>query len=337
MTGAAVVSDPVLSTLPLPAVRTDRPPLPTVAPQPHGGPPPLLVVGHGTRCLPGEEQFRSFIARVTARLATDGVDVAGGLIELAPPPVTDAAADLVALGHRHLVAVPLMLVAAGHAKGDIPAALEREVGRYPGLTYRYGGVLGPDPRVLAALVERLDEVLERSERAGTHVVLVGRGSTDPDANSEVARAARLLLEAAAADGAPLAGVETSFISLAAPGVPAALERCRRLGATRVVVLPLFMFAGVLPNRIVEQATVWAGAHAGVEVRSAGVIGDCDLLAEAVVQRYAEAAAHPVLAHCDTCMYRVAIHGFEKRVGQPQTPHDHPDDPVAGHGHGHTRA
>jgi sirohydrochlorin cobaltochelatase len=326
----------VLSTLPLPTVRTERPPLPTVAAQAHGGPPPLLVVGHGTRCLPGEEQFRSFIARVTARLATEGVDVAGGLIELAPPPVTDAAADLVALGHRHVVAVPLMLVAAGHAKGDIPAALAREVGRYPGLTYRYGGVLGPDPRVLAALTERLDEVLDRADRAGTHVVLVGRGSTDPDANSEVARAARLLLETAAADGAPLAGVETSFISLAAPGVPAALERCRRLGATRVVVLPLFMFAGVLPNRIVEQTVAWAEVH-DVEVRSAGVIGDCDLLAEAVVERYAEAAATAVRAHCDTCMYRVAIRGFEKRLGQPQTPHDHPNDPVAGHGHGHARA
>ena len=324
----------MLSTLPLPVVRTERPQLPTVSPQRHGGPPPLLVVGHGTRCLPGEEQFRTFIARVTALVAAEGVDVAGGLIELAPPPVTDAAADLVALGHRHVVAVPLMLIAAGHAKGDIPAALEREVGRYPGLTYRYGGVLGPDPLVLAALTERLDEVLDRSEHAGTHVVLVGRGSTDPDANSEVARASRLLLEAAAADGAPLAGVETSFISLAAPGVPAALDRCRRLGGTRVVVLPLFMFTGVLPNRIVEQSRAWAAEHSGVEVRTAAVIGDCDLLAEVVVKRYVEAAAHAVRAHCDTCMYRVAIRGFAQRVGQPQTPHDHPDDPVSGHGHGH---
>jgi sirohydrochlorin cobaltochelatase len=183
------------------------------------------------------------------------------------------------------------------------------------------------------VARQLAEVLAPGERATTHVVLVGRGSTDPDANSEVVRAARLLEERAVHDGGALGGVEASFVSLAVPGVPAALERCRRLGATRVVVMPLFMFAGVLPNRIVTQAREWAAAHRAVEVRTGEVIGDSDLLAEVVEDRYLEAAAAPVRAGCDTCMYRTPMPGFEHRVGQPQTPHDHPDDPV-GHGHGH---
>ena len=323
----------MISALPLPTVRPARPVDPVVSGEPPAGPPPLFLVGHGTRCLPGEVQFSAFVDRLTRRMRARGVDVAGGLIELAPPPVTDAAADLVARGHHDVIAVPLMLFAAGHAKGDIPAALDREVGRYPGLGYRYAAVLGPDPRILAALGRRLAEVLADDERAGTHVILVGRGSTDPDANSEVVRAARLFLEGAGQDGGALAGVEASFVSLAAPGVPAALERCRRLGATRVVVLPLFMFAGVLPNRIVAQSREWADAHPGVEVRCGDVIGDCDLLAEAVEDRYRETVAAPVRAACDTCMYRTPLPGFEHRVGQPQTPHDHPDDPV-GHGHGH---
>lgn len=328
----------MLSALPLPHVRAPRTVSPTVAAQAVGGPDPLLLVGHGTRCVVGERQFRSFVQRVGALLAPDGVDVAGGLIELAPPPVTDAVADLVSHGHRQVVAVPLMLVAAGHAKGDIPAALDREVARYPGLGYRYGAVLGPDPMLLAALGARLDEVLARSERADTHVLLVGRGSTDPDANSEVARAARLFFETTVAQRSPVAGVETAFVSLAAPGVAAALERCRALGAGRVVVLPLFMFAGVLPQRIVVQARTWGAAHPHVQVRTAEVIGDCDELAAVVAQRYTEALRGAVRAHCDTCVYRVAIPGFEHRVGQPQTPHDHPDDPVGGrhHGHGHRR-
>ena len=84
------------------------------------------------------------------------------------------------------------------------------------------------------------------------MVLVGRGSTDPDANAEVFRAARLLYE-----GRGLAGVEAAFVSLAEPGVPAALDRCRALGVRRVVVLPFFMFAGVLPDRITAQSTAWA--------------------------------------------------------------------------------
>jgi len=320
----------------MPLVRPTALPAPTVAAERTPGPPPLLLVGHGTRCAVGEAQFSSFVDRLGRRLAAPGVAVAGGLIELAPPPVTDAVASLLRQGHRDVVAVPLMLVAAGHAKGDIPAALAREVQRFPGFSYRYARVLGPDPQVLTALLERLDAVLDVADRPGTQVVLVGRGSTDPDANSEVARAAHLLWQASGGPGAGLAGVETAFVSLAAPGVPAALERCRRLGAHRIVVVPLFMFAGVLPTRVVTQAREWAALQPGVEVRCAEVIGDCDLLAGAVTARYAEAAAGPVLAGCDTCVYRVALPGFAHRVGQPQTPHDHPDDPV-GHGHSHTRS
>jgi sirohydrochlorin cobaltochelatase len=325
----------LISLLPMPVVRVPAPAAPTVAAEPSPGPPPLLLVGHGTRCFVGEAQFSGFVDRLSSRLAAAGVVVAGGLIELAPPPVTDAVAELVRQGHRDVIAVPLMLVAAGHAKGDIPAALAREVERFPGFGFRYGRVLGPDPRVLTALLERLDAVLDAADRPGTHVVLVGRGATDPDANSEVARAAHLLWQASGDPGTGLAGVETSFVSLAAPGVPAALDRCRRLGATRVVVLPLFMFAGVLPNRLVAQAQEWGARHPDVEVRCADVIGDCDLLAGAVAASYAEAVAGPVLAGCDTCVYRVALPGFVHRVGQPQTPHDHPDDPV-GHAHLHAR-
>nr|WP_231126953.1 sirohydrochlorin chelatase [Motilibacter aurantiacus] len=288
-----------------------------------------MIVGHGTRDAAGVEQFTGFTRRVAALMAGRGVAVGGGLIELAPPPLMDAVAGLVGAGHRHLVAVPLMLVAAGHAKGDIPAALDRERERHPAMTYAYGRPLAADPRILDALDERLSAVLDDAERAGTHVVLVGRGSTDPDANAEVFRAGRLFEE-----GRGLAGVESSFISLARPGVPAALERCRMLGAARVVVLPYFMFAGVLPDRIVAQAQAWAAEHPEVDVRCAGLIGDCDQLAEVVISRYEEAVAGGIRNNCDTCMYRIAMPGREAKVGLPQAPHDHPDDPAHPHGHSH---
>jgi sirohydrochlorin cobaltochelatase len=289
--------------------------------------PPLLLVGHGTRSDEGVAGFHRLVERLQRRLPD--VDVEGGFIELAPPPLTDAVTGLVDRGHRHLVAVPLMLAGAGHAKGDIPGAMARELARNPGLTYTYGRPLGSNPQVLQALDERLGEVLDQGDRATTYVVLVGRGSTDPDANAEVAKAARLFQE-----GRGLAGVEVSFISLAEPGVPAALERCRRLGAERVVVLPYFMFAGVLPDRIVQQTREWEQANPGTEVRAAPLIGDCDLLADLVVERYDEAIHGDIRSNCDTCMYRVALPGVEHRVGQPQTPHDHPDDPADPHHHHH---
>jgi sirohydrochlorin cobaltochelatase len=297
-------------------------------------PPALLVVGHGTKDAAGAEEFRQFVARVGKALAERGVPAGGGFIELSPPPLAETVADLVAAGHRRFAAVPLMLVAAGHAKGDIPAALTRERERHPGITIAYGRPLGPHPVLLDVLTQRLDAVLPIEDRPHTTVVLVGRGSTDPDANAEIAKVARLLYE-----GRGLAGVEPAYISLAEPGVPAALERCRKLGAERIVVLPYFLFGGVLPDRIVAQSQAWAAAHSAVPVTVAGLIGDCDELAGIVLERYAEALAGDIRMNCDTCLYRVALPGFEDRVGAPQTPHHHPDDPSgpAHHHHDHSHA
>jgi sirohydrochlorin cobaltochelatase len=83
---------------------------------------PLLVVGHGTTDEAGVAEFARLVEAVAAR--TDA-DVEGGFLELASPPIQDAVAHLVAAGHTTIDVVPLVLVAAGHSKGDIPAALER--------------------------------------------------------------------------------------------------------------------------------------------------------------------------------------------------------------------
>lgn len=281
---------------------------------------PLLLVGHGTRDTAGAVEFGRFVERMRARLP---VEVAGGFIELSPPPLTDAVAELYDSGHRRLAAVPMLLVAAGHGKGDIPAALGRERARRPGLSYAYGRPLGPHPALLRLLEERLDAVLDPAERPGTAVLLVGRGSTDPDANAEIHKVARLLWE-----GRGLAMVETAFVSLAWPDVPQGLERCRRLGADRIIVLPYFLFPGVLPDRVAAQAN----GYEGVEVRCAEVIGDCDGLAGLVAERYAEALRGDIRMNCDTCVYRLAMPGFEDRVGAPQLPHHHPDDPAHAHAH-----
>lgn len=287
--------------------------------------PGLVIVGHGTKSDEGVAEFAELVELV-AKVAD--VDVAGGFLELSRPPMTDAVAGLYDRGHRTLVAVPLVLVGAGHAKGDVPAALVRERLRREGLTFGYGRPLGPHPTLLEILDERIGEVLAADERAQTAVVLVGRGATDPDANADVAKTARLLQE-----GRGFLTVETSFVSLAEPSVPAALERARLLGARRVVVSPFFLFSGVLPERVVSQSQAWAVQHPATEVRNASVLGPDERIARLVLERYAEVLTGDVRMSCDTCIYRIAMPGYETRVGAPQVPHDHPDDP-AHHDHHH---
>jgi len=291
-------------------------------------PEPLLIVGHGTADAGGVREFQSFIDRLRTTMRPDGVDVAGGFIELSAPAVGAAWQELAERGHGRLTAVPLVLVAAGHAKGDIPAALEREVRRHPGTSYRFGRPLGPHPALLAMLAERITEVAGTAGLSGTAVLLVGRGSTDPDANAEVCKVARLLQETTDVEF-----VETAFVSLARPDVTEGLERVRRLGARRVVVTPYFLFDGVLPQRVITQSLEFARITRELDIMVARHLGDCAELGALVAERYREALAGDIRMNCDTCAYRVLLPGFEDKLGAPQTPHHHPDDP-AGHGHGH---
>ncbi|MFI1415433.1 sirohydrochlorin chelatase [Streptomyces sp. NPDC020707] len=250
--------------------------------------PALLLVGHGTRDDAGAEAFRDFVRELGRR--NPGLPVAGGFIGLSPPSLGDAVAGLAAQGVRRFAAVPMTLGPAGPAEGELTAGLARELARHPGTSYTYGRPPGPDPALLAVLERRLDETLGGAvrtprDRAEVTVLLVGRGSTDPAANAEVHRAARLLWE-----GSGYAGVETAFVSLAAPDVPSGLERCVKLGARRIVVLPYFLFTGTLPERIRQQSEGWATARPEVEVLRADVIGPAPELFGLVMERYRETPA-----------------------------------------------
>jgi sirohydrochlorin cobaltochelatase len=265
---------------------------------------PLLLVGHGTRSSAGVAEFGRLAGRVRARAraAWRVPAVEAGFIELAAPSVAGAVARLVRAGHLEAAAVPLVLTAAGHGKGDIPAALARERARHPGLRVRYGRPLGPHPVLQDLLAARIESALAGADRRRTHIVLAGRGSTDPDANAEVE-----------------------------PSVPAVLDKVRRLGARRVVVAPYFLFPGVLPDRVTAQSREFAADHTAIDVRVAGLIGDCDELADLALERYHEAVHGDIRMNCDTCAYRVALPGFADKVGRPQAPHCHPDDLSPHHG------
>jgi sirohydrochlorin cobaltochelatase len=295
--------------------------------------PALLLAAHGTRDQAGVDAFAALAERVGKLAAADGTRVAGGFIELSAPALREAVADLAAASPGPVVAVPLMLSAAGHAKGDIPAALARERTRHPAVRFTYARPLGPHADLVNLLAKRVD-----AEGASPPAVLVvGRGSTDPDANADVVKTARLLWEGR---DYPLA--ETAFVSLARPDVAEGLERCRLLaaglpgaglpgaglpGARRIVVARYFLFPGVLPDRVAEQAAAYAAAHPELDIRYTDVLGDCDEIAALVYERYHEALSGDIRMNCDVCVYRIAMPGFEQRVGEPQHPHDHPHDHV----------
>jgi len=248
--------------------------------------PALLLAGHGSVSQAGIAEYFALADRV--RALAPGLTVGTGFLELAPPPLSVAVGDLVAGGHRDVVVVPLVLVGAGHAKADIPAVVAQARRDFPEARLHYARELGVHPDLLAVVAERLDATVPAALRAETAVLLVGRGSSDPDANADVLKVARLLWE-----GGDWPTVEACFVGITGPRVPAGLERCRLLGHRRIAVVPYFLFTGVLERRIHAQAGAFAATHPEVAVQVTRYLGPDDRVAELVLRRYREALDGPV--------------------------------------------
>jgi len=240
-----------------------------------------------------------------------------GFIELAQPDLDTAIARLADAGASRVVAVPLVLLGAGHMKNDGPATLARARARHAGVTFAYARALGIHPTPLEVAAERIGSTLADWPRDATAVVVVSRGSSDPDANADLYKVARLLW-----GGRRTELVEPAFVSLAPPSLPEALDRCRRLGADRIAVIPYFLFTGVLVERIRSQSQDWQEAHSDIEVRVGAEMGADRRLARLVLERYREALDGDVRMNCDCCAYRVTLPGFEDRVGAPLLIHPH---------------
>ena len=292
----------------------------------NGAAPALLIVGHGSRDPRGAREFHDLVGLVRRR--NPSLTVEGGFIELSRPPISECVDRLAEGGAQSVAAVPLMLLAAGHAKDDIPATLVREKMHHPGMSFSYGRALGIRPELLELMDMRISSVVPMGEKQETAVLIVGRGSSDPDANSDLSKIARLFYE-----GRPYPVVEVAYVSMTPPGVAEGLDRCRRLGAKRVVVFSYFLFTGVLEGRIRGQSETFALANPGVEVCYARYFGPDASIADLVVERYTEAVEGDIRMNCDVCVHRVALPGFEEKVGAPATPHHHPDEP-GHHQHSH---
>jgi len=148
-------------------------------------------------------------------------------------------------------------------------------------------------------------------------VVIGRGASDPDANANVAKVARLLWE-----GMGFGWCEVGYSGVTFPLVEPCLEHVARLGYRRVVVVPWFLFSGVLIDRIYGFTDRVAAAHPGIAFVKAGYLGDHPKVLETFAERATELLGEVPPPNCAMCKYRTQVLGFEPEVGAVQQSHHH---------------
>ncbi|MBW0001176.1 MAG: precorrin-8X methylmutase [Verrucomicrobia bacterium] len=278
----------------------------------------IVIAGHGSRDPEGVLDFEGLV-RLIKRRVPGQQHVTHGYLEFARPTIAEAVRANIAAGSRKLSIVPAVLLAATHAKNDLPSevlALRRE---FPEVGIHYGAPLHLHPLVLRLFRERIIQAEAQSssvvKRAETCLVVVGRGTTDPDANSDVSKLARMLEE-----GLGLGASFVCYAGTARPSVAEGLRLAARLGLPRIVVAPFLLFTGVLLKRVHAAADELAQRSRGHEVLKCDPLGADSHLADAFLERAAESVEGMAAMNCSLCKYRVQIIGYEQEVGTPQRGH-----------------
>ncbi|WP_425495273.1 sirohydrochlorin chelatase [Paenibacillus tengchongensis] len=383
----------------------------------------------------GNEELRRFTAGLAER--RPGLHIETCFIELASPSIAEGVELCVRAGAGRIYIVPIILFAAGHAKLDIPAALDWARKNYPAVEFVYGRPVGVQERAVQILLDRIAEAvrlqpemakqtrrlpgsgdfgqdglpasaidesgpaseamgsgsknyteetagkddvsaeiaagLTGPKRSGTAtayagkadlagvlsfpdgissgdepyavnhagvsvrdqdtvVLLMGRGGSDPDANSDLCKLGRMLWEQTS-----YLSVESCFIAVAKPSLPEGLARCLTLGARRIIVLPYLLFTGVLMRQFEAAVQAFADAHPEIAVELGSYIGTHPLFTDILDERIGETLAGQAGMNCDTCGYRSAAAANRQHNHGHSHSHNHSHGHDHDHDHGHSHS
>ncbi|NRD79180.1 sirohydrochlorin chelatase [Bacillus sp. BRMEA1] len=290
----------------------------------------ILFVGHGSKDREGNDQVRQFIETIRGNW-DDGILVQTCFLEFERPTVNQGIDVCVEKGATHISVIPIMLLQAGHSKIHIPAAIDEAKEKYPFVQFTYGRPIGVHEETFEILKTRLIELGENLEQpeADTAILLLGRGGSDPDANSDLYKIARLLWEKT-----KYKIVEPAFMGVTNPLTDEGIERCIKLGAKKVVILPYFLFTGILMKRLEEMMVTFQHKYNSAEFKLAGYFGYHPKLQTILIERVEEALAGEVKMNCDTCQYRVNAMEHVHHHHHHDHDHDHHHHHHHDHGHGH---
>ncbi len=281
----------------------------------------VMVCGHGSRSQAAVDEFAVLAKRLRPHFPDWPVEY--GYLEFANPVMRDGLDNLRKAGCDHILAVPGMLFAAMHAKNDIPTVLNTYAAKH-NITVEYGRELGVDPKMLRAASNRIQQAVDMANKDhgalplhDTCLVVIGRGASDPDANGNVSKVARLLQE-----GMGFGWMEVGYSGVTFPLVEPCLDHVAKLGYKRVIVFPYFLFTGVLIDRIYGFTDEASARYPAIDFIKAGYLNDHDAVIETFAERVREIVEGENNMNCGMCKYREQILGFEAEQGMAQESHHH---------------
>jgi len=293
----------------------------------------VLLVVHGSRDADGRQSLLDFAAAYQAIDRSRPVMLC--FLELTEPTIQAGVDHCVEQGYTELSVLPILLFAARHNKFDVTNELDRARQRHPQVKFHYGRHFGITPGILELWRSRLDELDQPQHnpqaisRADTVLLFVGRGSSDPDANGDVYKMARILWE-----GSGYSTVETCFIGITHPRIEEGFRRARLYEPKRIIVLPYFMFTGALVKKIFDITAQQQQQYSHLSLVGLPEMGIHPQLLSVLRDREIETQLGQVNMNCEMCKFRLAALDSSSENSHG---HGHGHDHGHGHGHDHDQA
>ena len=268
----------------------------------------VLFVGHGSRLEAGNEEVRQFVEQ-TKTYIDPALLVETCFLEFASPNIEDGIQLCVERGADEVHVIPIILLHAGHSKMHIPAEIEHAREHFPDVRFTYGQTIGIHEEIFEILKSRLTEVGFNPDEKhdDTAILLIARGGSDPYANGDFYKITRLLWEKL---DVPI--VESAFMGVTTPSVEQGIERCLRLGAKKIVMLPYFLFTGVLMERMAKMVQQFTEQYEDVDFLLANYFGYHPNLKKVLLERMDQALDGTSTGMIDLENFRkyAEEHGYE---------------------------
>lgn len=264
----------------------------------------ILLVGHGSRNQTGNAEIETFHHQWQTQHPDWRIELC--FIELAavllPEGLKRAAENA-----EKVIVVPLIISAAGHVKAEIPDHIADARLQNLNVEFVYAPHLGSNETLLEILQKQLKaamKTLAMPDPKTTGIIILGRGSSDKVANGELAKLARWLFEETEHEL-----VEIAFTGVTYPRLETVVQRQTKLGMMQIVVLPYYLFTGLLIDRIAAQIERLQTQYPQTAFACGNYFGFDAGIFKLLNQRVMEATDpnEPKMLECDGCSYRKSAH------------------------------
>ncbi|WP_037072338.1 sirohydrochlorin chelatase [Psychromonas arctica] len=304
----------------------------------------IMVCGHGSRDKDAEMEF-SLVAEGLKKRFPD-LPVEYGFLEYSAPNIHMGLNSLINQGVEHIYAVPGMLFAATHAKNDIPSVLTTFEEKNEGLQVSYGKELGLQEPMINAFQARIYESLgldadnPPAELYDTMLVVVGRGTSDTQANAEAAKLTRIVSE-----NMGFGWADTVYSGVTYPSVGVGLEKLIKLDYKRIVVAPYFLFTGRLIKRISGYVDKIAKENPSIEFINTPYLRDHEKVIDAFEVRVRDIMDNTQSSEEDLMAIfkrrlaagEIDVHHHHAEYQDPATEQAHSHDHDHSHSHDHAHS